>query len=85
LDPDEPILRPRGETRRDWKVELGVIIGKTARYVAKDQVLDYVCGYTIINDASARDFQFVTSQWAAGKKVCTCATSSWGTNSAGGR
>jgi 2-keto-4-pentenoate hydratase/2-oxohepta-3-ene-1,7-dioic acid hydratase in catechol pathway len=67
LDPDEPILRPRGETRFDWEVELGVVIGKTARYVSKEQALDHVYGYTIINDASARDFQFITSQWAAGK------------------
>lgn len=69
LDPDEPLLRPRGETRFDWEVELGVVIGKTARYVSKEQALDYVYGYTIINDASARDLQFVTSQWAAGK-IC---------------
>ena len=67
LDPDEAILRPRGETRLDWEVELGVVIGKTARYVSKEQALDYVYGYTIINDASARDFQMITSQWAAGK------------------
>jgi len=73
LDPDEPILRPRGETRLDWEVELGVVIGKTARYVTKEQALDYVYGYTIINDASARDFQFVTSQWAAGKMGDTLA------------
>ena len=67
LDPHEPILRPRGETRFDWEVELGVVIGKTARYVSKEQALDYVYGYTIINDASARDLQFVSSQWATGK------------------
>jgi acylpyruvate hydrolase len=67
LDPHEAILRPRGETRFDWEVELGVVIGKTARYVSKEQALDYVYGYTIINDASARDLQFVSSQWATGK------------------
>jgi acylpyruvate hydrolase len=67
LDPGEPILRPRGEKRLDWEVELGVVIGKTARYVSKEQALDYVYGYTIINDASARDFQFLTTQWSAGK------------------
>ena len=67
IDPGEAILRPRGETRLDWEVELGVVIGKTARYVSKEQALDYVYGYTIINDASARDFQFVTSQWSTGK------------------
>jgi len=73
LDPDAPILRPRGETRLDWEVELGVVIGKTARYVSRGQALDYVYGYTIINDASARDFQFVTSQWANGKMGDTLA------------
>jgi acylpyruvate hydrolase len=67
LDPGEPILRPRGCTQLDWEVELGVVISRTARYVGKDQALDYVFGYTIINDVSARDFQFITSQWGAGK------------------
>jgi 2-keto-4-pentenoate hydratase/2-oxohepta-3-ene-1,7-dioic acid hydratase in catechol pathway len=67
LDPGEPILRPRGERHLDWEVELGVVMGKTARYVSKEQALDYVYGYTIINDASARDFQFLTTQWSAGK------------------
>lgn len=67
LDPGEPILRPRGSNQLDYEVELGVVIGRTARYVAKERALDCVYGYTIINDASARDFQFVTSQWMAGK------------------
>jgi len=67
LDPGDPILRPRGEKTLDWEVELGVVIGRTARYVTKDQALDHVYGYTIINDVSARDFQFVTTQWGAGK------------------
>ncbi len=67
LDPGEPILRPRGSKQLDWEVELGVVIGRTTRFVTKEQALDYVAGYTIINDVSARDFQFITSQWAAGK------------------
>jgi 2-keto-4-pentenoate hydratase/2-oxohepta-3-ene-1,7-dioic acid hydratase in catechol pathway len=67
LDPGEPILRPRGCKQLDWEVELGVVIGRTARFVPKEQALDYVWGYTIINDVSARDFQFITSQWGAGK------------------
>jgi acylpyruvate hydrolase len=67
LDPGEPILRPRGEKSLDWEVELGVVIGKTARYVSQAQALDCVYGYTIINDASAREFQFHTTQWGAGK------------------
>lgn len=67
LDPGEPILRPRGSKQLDWEVELGVVVGRTARFVPREQALDYVWGYTIINDVSARDFQFITSQWAAGK------------------
>ena len=67
LDPGEPILRPRGSSMLDWEVELGVVIGRTARFVPKEQALDYVWGYTIINDVSARDFQFIGSQWMAGK------------------
>ncbi|MBI3636337.1 MAG: fumarylacetoacetate hydrolase family protein [Candidatus Rokubacteria bacterium] len=69
LDPGEPILRPRGSRQLDWEVELGVVIGRPARYVSKEQALDYVHGYTIINDVSARDFQFLTTQWMAGK-IC---------------
>ena len=71
--PGEPILRPRGEKTLDWEVELGVVIGKTARFVTREQALDYVYGYTIINDASARDFQFHTSQWGPGKMGDTLA------------
>jgi acylpyruvate hydrolase len=73
VGPGDPILRPRGSTQLDWEVELGVVIGRTARYVARDHALDYVAGYTIINDASARDFQFLTSQWMAGKIFETAA------------
>jgi acylpyruvate hydrolase len=73
LDPGEPILRPRGEKTLDWEVELGVVIGKTARFVPRDRALDYIYGYTIINDASARDFQFHTSQWGPGKMGDTLA------------
>jgi acylpyruvate hydrolase len=73
LDPGEPILRPRGSSALDWEVELGVVIGKPAKFVSKEQALDHVFGYTIINDVSARDFQFITSQWAAGKIFDTAA------------
>jgi 2-keto-4-pentenoate hydratase/2-oxohepta-3-ene-1,7-dioic acid hydratase in catechol pathway len=73
IDPGEPILRPRGSKSLDWEVELGVVIGRSARYVTREQALDYVWGYTIINDASARDFQMLTSQWMAGKIFETAA------------
>jgi acylpyruvate hydrolase len=73
IDPGDPILRPRGSSQLDWEVELGVVIGRTARYVPREQALDYVAGYTIVNDASARDFQFLTTQWMAGKIFETAA------------
>jgi 2-keto-4-pentenoate hydratase/2-oxohepta-3-ene-1,7-dioic acid hydratase in catechol pathway len=73
VDPGEPILRPRGSTQLDWEVELGVVIGTPTRYVSREQALDHVWGYTIVNDASARDFQFLTSQWMAGKIFETAA------------
>ena len=73
LDPGEPILRPRGSSQLDWEVELGVVIGRPARHVTRDTALDYVYGYTIINDVSARDFQMTTSQWMAGKIFETAA------------
>jgi acylpyruvate hydrolase len=73
VGPDEPILRPRGSKQLDWEVELGVVIGRTARFVSREQALDHVWGYTIINDASARDFQFITTQWMAGKIFETAA------------
>jgi acylpyruvate hydrolase len=73
IDPGDPILRPRGSTKLDWEVELGVVIGKPARFVSQDRALDHVWGYTIINDVSARDFQFVTTQWMAGKIFETAA------------
>jgi 2-keto-4-pentenoate hydratase/2-oxohepta-3-ene-1,7-dioic acid hydratase in catechol pathway len=73
IDPGEPILRPRGSQALDWEVELGVVIGRPARHVPREQALDYVWGYTIINDASARDFQMLTSQWMAGKIFETAA------------
>jgi 2-keto-4-pentenoate hydratase/2-oxohepta-3-ene-1,7-dioic acid hydratase in catechol pathway len=73
LDPGEPILRPRGCAQLDWEVELGVVIGRTARFVSREAALDHVWGYTIVNDVSARDFQFVTTQWMAGKIADTFA------------
>jgi len=73
VGPGDPILRPRGSKQLDWEVELGVVIGRTARFVSKEAALDHVWGYTIINDASARDFQFLTTQWMAGKIFETAA------------
>ena len=55
----------------DWEVELGVVIGKTARHVSERTALDYVFGYTIINDVSARDLQLGDGQWVRGKSLDT--------------
>jgi len=73
LDPGEPILRPRRCQQLDYEVELGVVIGRPCRYVSPGEALDHVFGYTIVHDVSARDFQFVTSQWMAGKVADTFA------------
>jgi acylpyruvate hydrolase len=73
LDPGQPILRPRGEKTLDWEVELGVVIGKPAKHVSREQALEYVYGYTIVDDASAREHQFHTTQWGAGKMGDTLA------------
>ena len=70
-DPGEPVLRPRGEKTFDWEVELGVVIGRTARFVKREQALDYVFGYTIINDVTARDLQKRHQQWFKGKSLDT--------------
>lgn len=63
----EPIPLADNAVQYDYEVELGVVIGKEARYVSVDQALDYVFGYFTVNDMSVRDLQFRTSQWLLGK------------------
>jgi len=58
---------PDNAVQYDYEVELGVMIGKEARYVSVDEALDYVFGYFTVNDLSVRDLQFRTSQWLLGK------------------
>ena len=66
--PNDDVLMPRGSTKLDWEVELGIVIGKHASYVSEDDALDYVAGYTIVNDVSERAFQIDgTGQWTKGK------------------
>jgi 2-keto-4-pentenoate hydratase/2-oxohepta-3-ene-1,7-dioic acid hydratase in catechol pathway len=68
----DDVVMPRGSTNTDWEVELGVIIGKTAKYVSKDNALDHVAGYCIVNDVSVRHFQAnLTGQWTKGKSCDT--------------
>jgi len=63
----DPIPLPDNAVQYDYEVELGVVIGKEARYVGVDEALDYVFGYFTVNDMSVRDLQFRTSQWLLGK------------------
>ena len=64
----DDIVRPRNATQIDWEVELGVVIGKPAKYVSEDEALDYVAGYCVVNDLSERYFQMqLTGQWTKGK------------------
>lgn len=68
----DDVVMPRGSTHTDWEVELGVIIGKTAKYVSKADALDYVAGYCVVNDVSERHFQTqLTGQWTKGKSCDT--------------
>ena len=68
----DDVCMPRGSTHTDWEVELGVVIGTTAKYVSKENALDHVAGYCIVNDVSERHFQTqLTGQWTKGKSCDT--------------
>ncbi|MEV7096573.1 fumarylacetoacetate hydrolase family protein [Amycolatopsis sp. NPDC051045] len=68
VGPGDDVLIPRGSVSTDWEVELGVVIGKTARYLGSvDEALEHVAGYVVSNDVSERDLQFRTGQWDKGK------------------
>ncbi len=70
--PNDDVLIPRGSDKTDWEVELGVVIGKTAKYVNEADAMDYVAGYCIAHDVSERSFQTERSgQWTKGKSCDT--------------
>ncbi len=70
--PDDDIVMPRGSTKTDWEVELGIIIGKPAKYVSEEDALNHVAGYCVINDVSERALQLEgTGQWVKGKSCDT--------------
>ena len=73
IGPTSPILLPCASTQIDYEGELAVIIGQRCKEVAEQDALQYVAGYTIMNDVSARDVQMQTSQWTAGKALDTFA------------
>ena len=66
--PDDDVEIPRTSKKTDWEVELGVVIGKAAKYVDEENALDHVAGYCIVNDVSERAFQIERhGQWTKGK------------------
>jgi len=77
--PNDDVMLPKGATHGDWEVELGVIIGKTCRYVDRAEALDHVAGYVLVNDVSERFNQKQRgTQWSKGKGHDTfCPTGPW--------
>jgi 2-keto-4-pentenoate hydratase/2-oxohepta-3-ene-1,7-dioic acid hydratase in catechol pathway len=72
VGPNDDLVIPRGSEKTDWEVELGIVIGKTAKYVGEADALDYVAGYCTIHDVSERAFQIERSgQWTKGKSCDT--------------
>lgn len=68
--PNDPVTAPKGSTKLDWEVELGVVIGRTARNVDARDALEHVAGYCVVNDVSERAFQLEGSgQWLKGKSA----------------
>lgn len=72
VGPNDDVVIPRGSEKTDWEVELGVVIGKTAKYVSEADAMDYVAGYCVSHDVSERAFQSERSgQWTKGKSCDT--------------
>ena len=70
--PNDDVIIPRNSVKTDWEVELGVVIGKPAKYVDEASALEHVAGYCVINDVSEREFQIERSgQWIKGKSCDT--------------
>uniref|UniRef100_UPI0035CA25FB fumarylacetoacetate hydrolase family protein n=1 Tax=uncultured Sphingomonas sp. TaxID=158754 RepID=UPI0035CA25FB len=68
VGPNDPVMIPKDSQKTDWEVELGIIIGKTCRYVEQADALDHVAGYVLVNDVSERAYQKeLGSQWDKGK------------------
>ena len=72
--PNDDVILPKGATKGDWEVELGIVIGTKAQYVAEKDAFKYVAGYCIVNDVSERNFQLERAgQWTKGKSCDTFA------------
>ena len=65
---NDPVVIPQGSVKTDWEVELGVVIGTTARYVSEAEALKHVAGYCVVNDVSEREYQLERGgTWDKGK------------------
>jgi 2-keto-4-pentenoate hydratase/2-oxohepta-3-ene-1,7-dioic acid hydratase in catechol pathway len=73
IGPGESIVLPKASTQPDYEAEFAFVIGRCGRYIPAERWEDYVFGYTIVNDVSARDFQMATTQWLMGKTFDTFA------------
>jgi len=72
IGPNDTVSLPRQSKKSDWEIELGVVIGRKAKYVKKTDALKYVAGYCVVNDISERSFQTeLTGQWTKGKSCDT--------------
>jgi len=73
IGPNDDVVIPRGSTKTDWEVELGIVIGKKALYLKDEkQALDAIAGYTLVNDVSEREWQIERGgQWVKGKSAPT--------------
>jgi 2-keto-4-pentenoate hydratase/2-oxohepta-3-ene-1,7-dioic acid hydratase in catechol pathway len=70
IGPNDDVVIPRGSEKTDWEVELGVVIGKKAKYVSEQDALSHVAGYCVVNDVSERAYQLEgTGQWVKGKSA----------------
>jgi 2-keto-4-pentenoate hydratase/2-oxohepta-3-ene-1,7-dioic acid hydratase in catechol pathway len=71
IGPDDDIVIPKVSKKIDWEVELGIVVGRTCRDVSEEDAIDYLAGYTIVHDVSARDLQREDGQWIRAKSIDT--------------
>ena len=72
IGPNDDVIIPKKSSKSDWEVELGIVIGKEAKYISENQSKDHIAGYCVVNDLSEREFQLERSgQWVKGKSCDT--------------
>ena len=72
IGPNDNVIIPKNSQKSDWEVELGIVIGKEAKYISESESQDHIAGYCVVNDLSERAFQIERSgQWVKGKSCDT--------------